>query len=317
MSGYTVETWLKHWLDVFALHSIKQSTFATYDYYINSHIVPKIGHILLESLTVEKLQEFYNDKFKSGNLKTGKGLSPKTIRNIHLMLHEALDYACGLDVLQKNVSEYTRLPKMYKKQIKVLTENQQRKLTELCKNEYSGFGIYLTLATGIRLGELLGLQWQNVNFEDGIITISQTLNRIPNYDKSEAKTSLVIGTPKSQKSNRIIPLNSEVLRVMKKHYEERKDISDFVISNENGLPIEPRTYQDNFKRYLKRAGIEDITFHCLRHTFATRALENDIPAKVVSELLGHSSISITLDLYSHVFLEPKRKAMEKLSYLSV
>jgi len=181
-----------------------------------------------------------------------------------------------------------------------------------------GFGIYLTMATGIRLGELLGLNWKDVDLEENTITICQTLNRLPNYDEGETKTDIVIGTPKSQQSFRIIPLNDEVVRVMSEYRAKMGNISPFVICNEIGQPIEPRTYQDNFKRYMIRAGISGVTFHGLRHTFAIRALEKNIQVKIVSELLGHSSVTITMDLYySYISHELKKEAIQKLSFLSI
>ncbi len=323
----TLEDWLKIWLNEYASNNIKHSTRVSYDYLIHRHVIPVIGNKKLAEIRADIIQRFYNEKAKNGRLDGKGGLNAKTIKNIHNMLHEAMEQAATNNMIQRNPCKAAILPKVKKKEMRVLTRLEQKKLTEAAKTERIGIGVILALATGIRLGELLGLQWRDVNIKAGTISINRTFNRLKNFDEgSNQKTKLVLGEPKTSKSKRVIPLQQVILnelREYKKNQNKEKiqNISyynneGFVIANEIGNPIDPRTFQDFFNRVVSMAKINKAHFHSLfRHTFATRALEAGIPAKTVSEILGHANISTTLDLYSHVSLELKRDSLEKLSEL--
>lgn len=322
----TLQQWLKTWLNEYTRHNIKQSTRATYDHFIEKHIVPELGNLSLQKITVNTIQLFYNKKTQEGRLDNKGGLSPKTIRNMHNILHEALDQAVKNDLIPKNPSDYVVIPKMKKKDIRYLTPDEQQSLIAACKGERLGFSIILALYTGLRLGELLGLQWKDIDFEAHTLSVNRTFNRLKSFDiNSDSKTELVIGTPKSKNSIRTIPVNKRIISEFKTH-KELQDIekskagnayqdADFVFANPIGEPIEPRTFQDFFKKIIKKSEISDANFHALRHTFATRALELQVPIKVVSQIMGHANIQITLDTYSHVSAEYMREAMNKMASL--
>lgn len=243
------------------------------------------------------------------------------------MLHEALEQAFKNGLIIKNYSEIVTLPKIIRKEMRVLSLDEQQKVLATARAERLGIGIVLDLFTGLRLGELLGLQWKDIDLKKGILTVRQTLNRLRNFDTNIVnKTSIIIGDTKTLKSKRQIPLHDIMITELKKYKLMQKEEKlkagliyedeGFFISNEIGKPIEPRTYQDLFYRIIKKAEIQNRpNFHALRHTFATRALEAGIPAKTVSEILGHSNISITLDLYSHVSLDLKKESINKLADL--
>lgn len=325
-SKMLLSEWLSHWLSTYALHDLRQSTYISYETYIRGHILPLLGNIPLSKLEPSRIQEFYNFKLQKGRLDGKGGLDPKTIKNLHNMLHKALEQAVQLNLIPRNPCNATTLPKKRKKEVRILTIQEQRQLQEAVKGERLGIGIILDLYTGLRLGELLGLTWENVDLKRGRLSVRQTVNRLKSFDSnSNYSTRIYIGEPKTEKSKRVIPLLDEIIKMLEEH-QKRQQIerqnsmgiyqdSGFVLCNEIGEPLDPKTYQDFFKRMLKKAGLRDINFHALRHTFATRSLEKGIPAKTVSELLGHSSITITLDLYTHVTDELKTEAIEKLKDL--
>lgn len=325
-SKLTFENWLNIWFNDYAINSIKQSTRVSYETYINKHIAPFIGKIKLQDLRANTLQGFYNDKLKGGRLDGTGGLSPKTIKNIHNMIHKALDQAYKNGLTSQNIANAVTLPKVTKKEMRVLTLDEQTQLLKLCNNNNNGIFIVLALATGMRLGEVLGLKWEDIDYINKLLTVKRTVNRLKNYDANiSTKTAIVINTPKTETSARVIPLNDITIKYLKSFevYQKEKFLKlglhlskdNFVFTNSLGNAGEPKTYQETFNKLIKQANIDGVHFHCLRHTFATRALENGIQAKTVSEILGHANISTTLDLYSHILIETKRTAMEQMSKL--
>ncbi len=195
---------------------------------------------------------------------------------------------------------------------KSITAYEQKKLLiylwkEMADPKHiSEFGIFLCLATGMRLGELCALKWEDVDLEEGLIFINRTVQRLPCEDGS-SKTKLYEGDPKSFFSRRVIPLSGELISYMRRMTKQ----GDYLISGNK--PTDPRTYEKRFKRYLKNAGIGDHTFHSLRHTFATNCIDHGVDTKSLSEILGHSDVSVTLNLYVHPSTEVKRKHMDRLT----
>ena len=291
--------------------------------------MPEIGKIKLTDLRVDMFQQFFNEKALSGRLDGKGGLSEKTLRNLYTMLSTALKQAYENSLINKNLVELVKLPKVDKVEMRVLTLAEQKALLEAVRasSERYKLGVLICLSTGIRVGELCGLQWQDIGEIANVLSIRRTLNRLPTIDKRKGKTELVISTPKSDKSIRAIPLPAFLVKELKEYKQLRNeeksvagDIYDkrgFIICNEIGEPVEPRTMQDVFKRILKAAGIEDANFHALRHTFATRAVESGVDIKTLSELLGHADVSTTLNRYAHSLDEQKRKAMALMADLYV
>lgn len=314
----TFKEWLIYWFETYSRRTVKRSTAVSYNGYINGHIIPEIGSYTLSELNTDILQRFINAQSDNGSLKGG-GLSPKTLQNINRMIHKSLDKAIELELIPKNYASFVEIPSVEEVEIRVLTVNEQNLLeAELSRSsEKLAFGVYLSLTLGIRLGEVLGLRWSDIDTRKGIIHIRRTANRLPRIDGKG--TEIVVGTPKSKKSVRDIPINEKYCEKLLEHWANtsvimRKppDKNDYLFRSSIGGPAEPKTMQETFKRITKEAGIDDANFHSLRHTFATRAIEKGADVKTLSVILGHSSVNITLNRYAHVLDEQKRKTMNML-----
>lgn len=314
----TFGAWLDEWLDVYVKPNVKLSTYGSYERHIRIHIKPEIGKIKLNNLTANTLQKFFNNK------KTD-GLSTSTVRSIFKVLSCAYKQAYKNGLVQRNICELVILPKEQQQEMRVLTVEEQQALQETLKGERLGIGVLISLYTGMRIGEILGLKFNDIDFKEKTITVRRTLNRLTVYDNPEKKTDIVISEPKTSNSKRIIPLQDFLIPLLKDHKKqiatERLRVcqlynnDDFVICNDFGKCLEPRTYQDFFKKMLNKAGVETTHFHTLRHTFATRALENGFDVKVLASILGHANASTTLNKYAHALPDHKKQSMEKLSCL--
>lgn len=323
-NGTKFTDWLKTWLEVYARPSVKLSTYGSYHTYIFKHIEPTFPKVLLKDLKPDHLQLFLNEKLKSGRLdKVDGGLSKNTVRKIKVMIGTALKQAVNNGMIIKNVAEMVKLPNIDQQEMRVLTINEQGSLEKICINspEFSAFGVYLALNTGIRLGEVLGLTWDNINLKTGVIHICQTLNRLKAYG-GKTKTIIEIGTPKTKTSRRDIPIFDscrqklvEYKKRQEKHITSMDGAYDdmrFVFATPLGRYLEPKTFQDLFKRQLKLAKIEDANFHSTRHTFVTRSLEAGMDILVLSRILGHAQASTTLNKYGHALPDHKKLSMDKL-----
>lgn len=323
----TVESWMDTWLKEYKKDNIRPTTYSSYEYIIRVHIKPNLGKAYLRDLRPEQIQKFYNERKSSG-------LSSRTVRYIHTILHEALEQAVKNNLIVRNVTDATTLPKQEKKEMRVLTVEEQNRFMEVLSADKMGIIFKLDLATGMRKGELIALTWNNVNLRDGVIRVTRSLSRTRvNFDKEskENKTAVIIQKPKTKKGERSIPLFDSIITDLKKHKEAEKeklknlgwdDIKikqhfkdGLVFTNELGGHIEPRNLSRKFYSLVKAAGISKANLHCLRHSFATRLLEMGVSPKVVQEILGHSTITLTLDTYSHVMPELKKAAVDKLSGL--
>ncbi len=324
-SGYTLSQWLREWLEIYALPTVKQSTYVSYESYVRLHLEPVLGTIKLASLSVEQFQRFFNQKQKS--------LSPKSLRNIYNMLHNCLEQAIISGYLQCNHLLGVKLPSVTKKEITILSVKEQKDLHSAANasSTLAAFGIIFTLSTGIRLGELLGLQWGDVDYTNHTIHIRRTVGRLLKVDESgkliqkkdgTQTTEIVTRTPKSVNAQRTIPLFSEVWNDLMIYRDKQKALlnkldisltpSAPIFATPLGIVYEPRTYEDLFKRTLKEANLPNINFHALRHTFATRALEAGMDIKVLSSILGHAQASTTLNLYAHALPDHKKESMQKM-----
>ncbi|MDE6520426.1 MAG: site-specific integrase [Ruminococcus sp.] len=313
----TMKEWLHEWYDVYAKPNVKQSTAVSYECYIRKHIVPALGDIPLSDVKLGTFQKFFNDEAQK--------YSPKTVSNLRMMFHTAMKIAYQNDLISKNYIEFVKIPTVRTPEMRVFTIAEQKKLTDELKrtDEQFAIGIFLCLTTGIRVGELCGLQWKHIDFENNNLMIRQTVQRLPklDYNGKGNKTEIVIGSPKSQASERDIPLDDKIIEKLLDYKNKMEQMhgsyitasDEFLITSKRGTPTEPRTMQDSFKRIISAAGITDANFHALRHTFATRALEAGVDFKTLSILLGHSDIIVTMNHYAHVLNEPKRAAMKNIT----
>jgi len=250
------------------------------------------------------------------------------------MFNAAIEQAIVNGKLIRNPLKGVRLPKVTKKEMRILTPDEQLALHIAAENAnaLAAFGIIFTLSTGVRLGELLGFQWSDLTQSNHMIRVRRTVNRLQKVDqdgnllsksKSVHTTELTISAPKTAASCREIPLFQELWDSLMEYKEKQIDAFDdmdipfdehvFIFCSPSGKVYDPRVYEDLFKKVLHNANLEGITFHALRHTFATRALEAGMDVKVLSAILGHTQASTTLNLYAHALSEHKRSSMEKMS----
>ncbi|MGB9791310.1 MAG: tyrosine-type recombinase/integrase [Thermacetogeniaceae bacterium] len=320
-SNVTLEQWLDLWLTQYAKPRVRPTTYDNYEMIVRVHIKPQLGNIKLAKLQPRQIQIFYNYLLEKGRADGKGGLSPRTVTIAHVILHEALEQALKEGLVTRNVAELCSPPKQIKKEARYLTLEEEKRFLSVLKDEPLRAAFILLLGTGLRRGELLGLRWQDVHIEEngeGYIEVRQQLVKA----KVNEKNTVIFEPPKTQKGKRIIPLPKwavEALEVHRKKQEEHKakcgkryKDAGLVFATSEGKPILPRNFHRSFKRLIEKAGLQNATIHSLRHTFASRLLELNEHPKVVQELLGHSQISVTLDTYSHVLPEVKKKAIAKL-----
>jgi len=313
----TLGEFLKQWLSDYVELNLTPSTIAGYKVNIEKHIIPAIGSIPLQKLQPAQVQKFYNEKLKNGRLDGKGGLSAKSVIYIHRNLREALSYAVKQQLIMRNVADMVELPKQKKFQATFLDEVEAQELLETFKGTYCYIPVLLGVGLGLRRGEALGLQWKDIDFDNRTIHINRSL--IP------TKEGLLFHDPKTEGSKRIIVAPETILNELKEVkelqeknqalLEEAYNELGLVTCYDDGSPINPAAFSHSFARHLERKGLQHIRFHDLRHTNATLMLKQNVPAKVASERLGHSTIGITLDLYSHVLKEMQEEAAKKIEEL--
>ena len=296
------------WLQI-NKHKITESSYVRYLSIIEKHIFPRLGGMRPEVISTVDVTEFA--EYLSEEL----NLSSKTVRDILTILSSILKYAKKqIGVLMPDVEII--YPKGTKKETRVLSLPEQERLIATLTNdmdEYK-FGILLALITGLRIGELCALRWKNINLDCGLIDVKSTVQRIRNTEIStiyNCSTKIVFSDPKSEKSVRIIPLTEYGCRLCERFFCGNKNA--FVLTGEVDRCCEPRKMQYHFYKIVSEAGLSNVNFHALRHTFATRCVEVGFEIKSLSEVLGHSSPKITLERYVHSSIELKRDNMSRLS----
>lgn len=287
------------WLD-FKKVTIKQSTYNNYLYIVEKYLNNEFGNMNIEDI------KNYNNFIQ----KLNKNLSPKYIREITSILKAILGYYEEEYEIKLNTKKMN-IPKLEKKKLQILTNREKQKLENYCieENTLKSLGIVICLNTGMRIGELCALKWENIDLDEKNIYVKQTLQRI--YNKQTGKTEVIIDTPKSTCSVRAIPINNKlygILKPLRKKYKQ----DAFFLTGLKGKFIEPRNYQNIFKAILKKCKIKKYKFHICRHTFSTNCIEIGMDIKTLSEILGHSSVEITLNTYVHSSRKLMKKYLEKL-----
>ena len=282
---------------------VKQSTMAAYVLILENHILPTFGED--NSLPEQSVQAFVLHKIESG-------LSTKSVKDILIVLKMVMKFGVKKEWMTYYEWDIKYPPNSENKVLDVLSVSNHRKILNhiLSHFTFMGLGIYISLSTGLRIGEICSLKWSDINVTDGILTVNRTIERIYIIEGEKKHAELVINTPKTKNSCREIPMNKELLGMLKPLKKVVND--DYYILTNDERPIEPRTYRNYYKRLMEKLDIPKLKYHGLRHSFATRCIEVGCDYKTVSVLLGHSNISTTLNLYVHPNMEQKKRCIDKV-----
>lgn len=292
--------WLDKWLNCYVKPNVKEQTFDRYESIINRHISTGLGEYGIEDLTAIVLQEFVSSLVKA--------LATSTVNAIITVIKKSLKVAQNIGLIKDNPADKIQRPKLVEKKVECFTLNEQKRLEKYVLHKAKKqkmFGIVLCLYTGIRIGELLALKWNDVDMAKGLIFVTQTCRdtyKSGGYIKR-------LDTVKTENSNRVIPIPKQILPYLKSM--KKSSAGEFVITDKNKT-VSVRSYQKTFAGVLNKLKIPHRGFHSLRHTFATRALECGMDVRTLSEILGHKNPTITLKRYAHSMLEHKTEMMNKL-----
>ena len=282
---------------------VKQSTMAAYVLILENHILPTFGED--NSLPEQSVQAFVLHKIESG-------ISTKSVKDILIVLKMVMKFGVKKEWMTYYEWDIKYPPSSENKVLDVLSVTNHRKILNHIQSHFTfmGLGIYISLSTGLRIGEICALKWSDINVTDGILTVNRTIERIYIIEGEKKHTELVINTPKTKNSCREIPMNKELLGMLKPLKKVVND--DYYILTNDERPTEPRTYRNYYKRVMEKLDIPKLKYHGLRHSFATRCIEVGCDYKTVSVLLGHSNISTTLNLYVHPNMEQKKRCIDKV-----
>ncbi|MED1089749.1 site-specific integrase [Bacillus paramycoides] len=304
-SKVTLKEYLIHWLEIKSM-SVENSTYTSYKGYINNHIIPSIGMIALHKLNVIHIQKCYKFAME-------KGIANNSILLMHRILKNSLNLAVKQNVISRNPAIHVEMPRKEKTSIQTWTEEEVKKFLLHSQESRYHIGCILAITTGMRLGEVLGLRWQDVDFNNHTITINQTSG----HDDKIKKTA------KTNSSKRTIPVPIETIDSLKKHkitinkeklrFGSAYQDFDLINCDMSGKVLRRSTFRCNFDKLIRNAGVKKIKFHDLRHTHATLLLKQGVNPKIISERLGHTDISITLSVYSHVLPNMQEEAVKNFS----
>ncbi len=316
-SKLTVAQFLDSWLENTQKPSVRPRTYERYEEVLRLHINPVLGRHRLQKLSAQHIEAFYAKKLQ-------EGLSPRTVNTFHNVLHKALEKARRSRIIIENVCEFVDRPRVEDTEINPLSLEQVKALLAVAQGHAIEALLTLALATGMRRGELMGLKWQDIDFEKGALQVRRIMSRVPSKLKTEDKKGYVEAATKTKKSRRSIVIVPFALEALKRHRELQRAAkekagtrwveNDLVFRTSVGTPLHP----DNnifvpFKELLNEAKLPNVRFHDLRHSAATLLLGEGVHPKIVQEILGHSNINITLNVYSHVLPGMQQGAMDKMN----
>lgn len=305
---YTPGEWLRTWFEMYSKPNLREATQDQYTNFLEKHLIPSIGDVPLEKLTSLRIQKMYQDLRTSGcvaqNKRAGTGLSQKTVRNIHMMFHIALDQAVKEGLLNKNPTDGCIPPKVEKKEMKVIQPEQIGAYLHAAEEHNVLPMFYLELTSGLRRGELLALLWNDLDLEQRTISVSKSV--------SGRHGELKVSAPKTKYSIRKVAIPQQTVELLFREHALHPDSPYMFPSPVTGTMYHPDTAGRIHKKLLQESGIESVRFHDLRHTFATVALQNGVDIKTLSQMLGHFSSGFALDTYTHVTAKMQQEAAEKM-----
>lgn len=318
----SLQTYLTWWLDEVYKPTVRLSTYYNRQLAIKNHIIPALGHISLQALSPKDVQSFYSKMMKpqakSQSGKVQPGLKPQSVKNLHTILHKALDHAVKWEIIVKNVCDLVDVPISVAEEMQYLTLEQAKLLLETSKQYHLETLLTLSVTTGIRVGEMLALRWPDIDLDKKRISIRRTLMHAGRYGISESEAKTASG-------KRQIVLPDFVVGLLKQHREDQKAIREnagsrwldqnYVFCSRYGNHIQETNLGKTFKKILALAQLPNIRYHDLRHSAATILLAMGVHPKIVQEILGHSNIAITLNMYSHVVPIMHEKTMDDLGNL--
>ncbi len=304
----TLKAYLEQWLDQVYKPTVRLNTYRQYRSIIRHHIVPALGHIAVQKLTAEKVQAFYAGKQQEGS-------AAGTIGLIHSVLHKALENAVKWGLVSRNVTKLVTKPRMERYEGTVLTVEQAKRLLDVAQGSRLESLLVVALATGMRRGELLALHWDDVDLKKGVVYVRRTMSHITGHSYVESE-------PKTRAGRRKIVLPDVAIEAFRKHQEAQDQMRakvgvkwqerGIVFCNYSGGFFNPTQMAFEFKKLLKLAGLPDMRFHDLRHSAATFLLAAGVHPKVVQERMGHSSIVMTMNIYSHVLPSMQQEAADRI-----
>lgn len=292
---------------------LKEASISRYQNLIDTHILPELGSRRMSQLTATTINRFLATKLEKGRLDGTGGLSPSYVRSMTLIISSAICYGASEHLCSPLSTPITK-PVPPQKELSILSVEKQDILEQelLDGINEEKLLIYITLYTGLRIGEACALRWEDINLDAKVLYVRQTVSRVWYRENSKKRSRLTIGSPKTKSSLRHIPICSKLYSVLSSFpYRKRHG---YVLPNiKDGGFVSPRTFEYRFKKILAKCNLEPVNYHTLRHTFATRCIERGVDIKSLSEVLGHADASITLNTYVHSSMELKRVQMEKLA----
>lgn len=305
------QEWMTVWLNDYMKSSLKWRTYMRYSEIANQHIGPNLGNYDLNELTPFMIQQFVSSLLTHGNLRNGDGLSSNSVNSIINVIQNSLKTAHAFGYTDYYIADKIKRPKTFEKATECFTYAEQKKIEMYIanSNQTKLYGILLCLYTGLRIGELLALEWADIDFDRKELHVNKTCHDGRNQDGCFGR---IIDTPKTQSSVRIIPIPKQIVPLL--CHAQKESHSIYLISN-GSKPISIRSYQRTFSLIQQKLEMPHRGFHSLRHTFATRALECGMDVKTLSEILGHKSPTVTLNRYVHSLIEHKKEMMNKLGEL--
>ena len=299
--------WLVEWLDNYIMPTAKDKTYVSYSDIARLHLISNLGDYELKELTPIIVQKHITELMQSGNLRTGKGLSANSINTIITVIQGSMSTAYRLGYVSVYEMDMVKRPKIKEKPIEAFTPSEQKKIEQavLSDKREKMKGVIICLYTGLRIGELLALEWDDIDFAKAELNVTKTCHDGKNKD---GKFGRITEPPKTENSRRTIAIPKQLIPLLREM--KKKSKSNLVVSGEKPLFI--RSYQRSFELLLNKLGIPRHGFHTLRHTFATRAIECGVDVKTLSETLGHKNATITLNRYVHLFMDHKHSMMDKV-----